>query len=275
MKTNISLLALGAFLSLVTFSSCEDDDVPVASIVKEWTVALSAKNENPAPAGRTETGTANLQLLSDNTIKYTITVTGLAGTDALTAAHIHTGNVITNGPVIQNFAPTFSGGTATGVVTGLRTTFIDSLKNDVNQLYFNVHSTQVPGGLVRGQLNVGIDMAVDVVLTPDKEVSATPIVTTATGLALLRLTADKKLYSLITVTNLPAADGLKFAHIHKAAAGANGAVIVDLAMTAADFGVIKEQTLSDALILSVKNDPVYVNAHSNLYPAGIVRGQIR
>ena len=65
MKTNFPLLGL-AFLSLATFSACEDDDPPVASIVKEWNVPLSVKNENPAPAGRTETGTANIQLLSDN-----------------------------------------------------------------------------------------------------------------------------------------------------------------------------------------------------------------
>jgi hypothetical protein len=272
MKTTINLLALSCVCCSVVFTSCDkDDDDP--TLVKEWTVPLSAKHENPAPAGRNETGTATIQLLSDNTIKYTINVTGLAAADALTNAHIHVGNVITNGPVVQGLDPVFSGSTATGTLTNLRTTFIDSLKSDVNELYFNVHSTQVPGGLVRGQMNIGIDMAVDVALSGTNEVP--PVVTTASGIALLRLTTDKKLYSRITVNNLEAGDALLFAHIHKAPIGVNGSVIVDLAANAADFGVIKMTTLTDLLVTSVKVDPVYVNAHSTMHPGGVVRGQIR
>lgn len=276
MKTNVSLLRLTAFLSLVTLISCEDDDdPPAATVVKEWTVPLSAKFENPAPAGRNETGTATIQLLSDNSIKYSINVVGLAATDALTAAHIHTGDPVTNGPVVQGFDPVFSGSTATGTITNIRSTFVDSLKDNANQLYFNVHSTQVGSGLVRGQMNVGIDFAADVPLSPANEVSTIPVVTTATGLALLRLATDKNLYSKITISNLEPTDALKFAHIHKAAAGANGPVIIDLAANAADFGISKMILLTDALVTSVKTEQVYVNAHSNTWPAGIVRGQIR
>jgi hypothetical protein len=122
-------------------------------------------------------------------------------------------------------------------------------------------------------MNIGIDMAVDVALSGTNEVP--PVVTTASGIALLRLTTDKKLYSRITVNNLEAGDALLFAHIHKAPIGVNGSVIVDLAANAADFGVIKMTTLTDLLVTSVKVDPVYVNAHSTMHPGGVVRGQIR
>ena len=94
-----------------------------------------------------------MQLLSNNSLKYTINVTGLASTDALTVALIHTGDVINNGGVILGLNPTFAGATSAGTILNLKTSFIDSLKNDANELYFNVHSMQVASGLVRGQLN--------------------------------------------------------------------------------------------------------------------------
>jgi len=181
--------------------------------------------------------------------------------------------VITNGPFVQGFDPVFSGSNASGTITNLRASFVDSLINDVNELYFNVHSTQVPAGLVRGQLNKSLEMVADVALSGANEVP--PVVTTATGIALLRLTSDKKLYSKVTVTNLEVGDTLRFAHIHEAAAGANGPVIVDLCATAADFNVAKTTTLSDALFLKVKTSAVYVNVHSVNHSGGIVRGQVR
>ena len=184
MKKRIYNLALISTALPIFFLACKKDSTtPTATLLKEWTVPLSVKNEIPSHAGRTETGTATIRLLSDNTITYQITVNGLTSGDGLTAAHIHAGNVITSGPVVLGFDPVFTGSTATGTIKNIRSTFIDSLKDDVNELYFNVHSTQQPGGLIRGQLNVGIEMAEDVVLLGTHE--ATPVTTTAIGLARL------------------------------------------------------------------------------------------
>lgn len=272
-KKNLPMALLCLILPMLFLACKKDNTTPAPTVVKEWTIPLSPKNENPARAGRTETGTVTIQLYSDNTLKYTINVTGLASGDALTAAHIHAGDVITNGPVVLGFDPVFSGSSATATLSNLRTTFIDSLKDDVNELYFNVHSTQQPGGLLRGQLNVGIEMASDIVLLGTNE--PTPVTTTATGLAILRLTDEKKLYSKITVANLESDDALAAAHIHLAATGVNGPVIVSLCGSAADFGVAKQFLLTDALYANVKSDPVYVNAHSTKHPGGLIRGQIR
>jgi hypothetical protein len=273
-KIIIQSTLLCSVLSVIFIACSKDDPAPVLpTIVKEWNIALSSKNENNPPAGRTETGTVNIQLLSDNTIKYTIAVTGLAAGDALTAAHIHTGDVISNGPVILGFNPVFNGGSATGTIDNIRGTFIDSLKNNVNELYFNVHSTQLPGGLLRGQLNTNIELAVFLTMSGANEVP--PVTTTATGTALIRLTSDKKLYSKITVTNLEVGDALTAAHIHKEATGVNGPVIQSLCGGPADFGIIKTFVVSDALYTSLKTDAIYVNAHSTLHPLGIIRAQIR
>ncbi|MEJ7914481.1 MAG: CHRD domain-containing protein, partial [Chitinophagaceae bacterium] len=186
---------------------------------------------------------------------------------------IHTGDVITSGPVIVGLNPTFTGSNASGTITNLRSTFIDSLKNDVNELYFNVHSTQVPSGLVRGQLNTKLEMVADVALSGANEVP--PVTTTATGLATFRLTSDKKLYTKFVVNNVPAGDTLTASHIHTGAPGVNGPVIVPIYNTAAEFGTVKIITLAEPTFTSVKSGVVYANAHSRRHPGGIVRGQIR
>jgi hypothetical protein len=91
----------------------------------------------------------------------------------------------------------------------------------------------------------------------------------------LRLTADNKLYSKITVSNLEANDALTMAHIHSGAAGANGGVLIGLCSSAADFGVTKMYSPSPTVINSIKADAVYVNVHSTVKASGIIRGQIR
>ena len=275
-STNAKLksLALLCLISLVA-ASCGEDPVvtPPPTVVKEWSIPLSTKNENPGLATRNETGTATLQLLSDNSLKYTINVTGLASGDALVAAHIHTGDVITNGGIIQNLNPTFAGGTSSGTIASLRTSLVDSLKNDANELYFNVHSTQVGSGLVRGQLNTKLEMVANVLLNGANEVPA--ITTTATGVALLRLTSNKKLYSRVTVSGLETGDVLNAAHIHTGAAGAIGPIYIGLYASSAEFGTAKILTVTDAQIAVLKTDALYVNVHSTAKPGGIVRGQVR
>ncbi|HTH32131.1 MAG TPA: CHRD domain-containing protein, partial [Lacibacter sp.] len=162
------------FICATFLFSCKKDknDSPSIKTVKEWTLPLSAKNENPAPAGRTETGTFILRVMSDNSVQYNITVNGLASGDALTLSHIHTGNPGVNGGVILNFAPTFSGSTASGSVANVRQTLLDSITGGTAELYVNVHSTQVGSGLVRAQINSTIQWAQDVVLSGANEVPA-------------------------------------------------------------------------------------------------------
>jgi hypothetical protein len=101
--------------------------------------------------------------------------------------------------------------------------------------------------------------------------------TEAKGIAILRMTKDRKLYSRIMVHKLdPETDGtLLFAHIHRGTATENGGVMVFLAHDLDDFGEHMVQTLSLEHYNAILNDPLYVNAHSSVYRGGIVRGQIR
>ena len=103
-----------------------------------------------------------------------------------------------------------------------------------------------------------------------------PAVFTLTkGLAILRVSESKKLYSKVIIQNLADGDVLRFAHIHAGAAGANGPVRIGIADNAADFGVNKEFQLTDAQFQLITTGAAYVNSHSNFFPRGIVRGQIR
>lgn len=268
-KLSLSIIALAVF-----FSACKKSDTtPPAQLVKEITVSLAAANENPQPTGRTETGTASIKVYDDNSITVDASITGLSSSDMLTLAHLHTGDPVTNGPVILDLKPTFTGSSLKSTVKGVRTSFIDSIKAGTADLYLNIHSTLVGSGIVRGQLFNGITFATSVALSGANEVPA--VTTTATGMALLRITADNKLYSKVTVTNLESSDALTAGHIHTGAAGVNGPVIIGLCSSAADFGVSKVFTPTAALLTSIKSDAVYVNVHSTTRASGVIRGQIR
>lgn len=110
-------------------------------------------------------------------------------------------------------------------------------------------------------------------LSGDNEVPA--VSTTTKGVAHLRVSASKKLYSKVIVQRLESGDALRFSHVHSGATGVNGPVRIFLCHTADDFGKNIVTQLTDEEYDFLLNEPAYVNAHSNFNPAGIIRGQIR
>lgn len=105
--------------------------------------------------------------------------------------------------------------------------------------------------------------------------SAPAVATETKGIAILRVSASKKLYSKIIIQKLAEGDVLRFSHVHVGAAGINGPISFNLADSPADFGVNKELQLTDAQFTLITTGACYVNVHSNFRPAGIIRGQIR
>ncbi len=243
---------------------------PAATVVWTNTVSMSSKFEIPSLTSRPETAVAELQILSDNTLKYSIVVSNLTTGDALVAAHIHRANAGNNGSVYIPLDGAFSGSTVTGTVQ-LTVGQIDTIKT--METYVNVHTTQVGSGLVRGQIDSKVVFSADVVMNAANEVPAGTSL--ATGLATIRMTENKKLYVKVAVTNLDAGDALTAAHFHGAAAGVNGSVLLGFYSAASDFGTVKTLTADDAFYNSLLTAPIYVNAHSTAKPGGIVRGQIR
>ena len=101
------------------------------------------------------------------------------------------------------------------------------------------------------------------------------VVTEPKGIAIPRVSESKKLHSKVIIQKLAERDALRFAHIHTGATGANGPVRISIAGNAADLGINKEFQLTDAQFTFITSGAAYVNAHSNFFPSGIVRGQIR
>jgi hypothetical protein len=259
-------------LSIALLTACEHDNGEAPTSIRKWeSLAITARNEVPAPAGRSEEGELTLELLSDKTLKYDFHLHNLTPGDALTMAHIHFADAGNSGPVVINLNPTFVGAGATGEVKNLTQGQIDTLTT--MPVYFNVHSTQLPAGIARAQLDKTVEFAMDVVLSGNNEVPA--VATSASGLAILRMTSDKMLFSKITVNNIETNDTIRVAHIHRGAAGANGPVRLFLANNIDEFGVLRTIPLVDSIYNMIKNDAVYVNAHSKNRGSGLVRGQIR
>ncbi len=110
-------------------------------------------------------------------------------------------------------------------------------------------------------------------LSGDNEVPA--VITPTKGLAHLRVSTSRKLYSKVIVQNIEPGDALRFSHVHEGAVGTNGPVRIFLCHTPDDFGKNIVTDLTDEQYDLLVNGAAYVNAHSNFYPPGIVRGQIR
>lgn len=128
----------------------------------------------------------------------------------------------------------------------------------------------------------------------DQEVQTPAVVSNAQSQAIFRLSDDgTELHYKLIVSNL---DRIRFAHIHLAPAGQNGPVVVFLfdkpvdvipttgvvhgilaegVITAADLrGPLAGKPLSD-LVAALEAGNAYTNIHTDAYPGGEVRGQVK
>lgn len=112
----------------------------------------------------------------------------------------------------------------------------------------------------------------EVALSGDQEVP--PVDTIASGSAELEIDLESgDISGTLQVTDMEATA----AHIHDAHAGTNGPVIVPLEQDAMDptrFTVPANAALTTAQIDTLLAGGLYLNAHSDAYPGGEVRGQI-
>jgi hypothetical protein len=113
-------------------------------------------------------------------------------------------------------------------------------------------------------------LAMDVKLSGDGEVP--PVKTSAMGSGNVTVKDDKSVTAKITVTGMTATA----AHIHMAAAGANGPVIVPFTKTADNtFEAAPGAKMTDEQYAAYKAGNTYVNVHSAANPNGEVRAQLK
>ncbi len=109
-----------------------------------------------------------------------------------------------------------------------------------------------------------------VVLQGSQEVP--PVTTAATGSGVITIKPDRSVSGSVTTTGINATA----AHIHEAAAGANGPVIVPMTKSGdATWSVAAGAKLTEAQYAAHRAGNLYVNVHSAAHPNGEIRGQIR
>jgi hypothetical protein len=152
-------ILMSLFLAFVVLiSSCEKDDENNGNEVKFENVVLSGANERPTVVSSPATGSFNGTYNKETKmITYTITWTGMTPT----AMHFH--NAIPTatlpatavaGNVVIGVAGTGTPATYTSPITGTTRalTADEEMALLAGNWYFNIHSTQYPGGELRGQL---------------------------------------------------------------------------------------------------------------------------
>jgi hypothetical protein len=99
-------------------------------------------------------------------------------------------------------------------------------------------------------------------------------------------TGDASANFQFNLANFPAGTVLRGAHIHVAAAGVNGPIVIDTGLTATNTHTLAtgaeqlnrpavqgvSQTLANAIVANPAG--YYFNVHSNTHPGGVVRGQL-
>lgn len=109
----------------------------------------------------------------------------------------------------------------------------------------------------------------NVTLTGANEVPSTP--STATGTSTIAVAADGTVTGSVTVTGMAPTAG----HIHQAAPGVNGPVIVPFVQNGNTFSPAPFAKLNEAQMAAFRAGNLYVNVHSAAFPNGEIRGQLK
>lgn len=271
----LNILLMFVFSALFAFSCTDEEEVPVKVQVQTFDIMLDNANSIPMVMDRDETGDIQMNLYDDNTLEFTITINDLSGSDALTMAHVHTGDVVTAGGVaitlVDGTDISFSGNTATGEIL-LTDDEVATLQG--SDVYVNVHSSEQPAGLVRGQIDQTIDNAYNVAMSPSNEIPAIEG-RNETGSAFIRIIGTTMYYKVM-VEDLDATDAITAGHIHEGTSTENGGVLINLEITDGEqLDQTKSLELSTDELSKVNNDALYVNIHSTQHGGGLLRGQIR
>ena len=218
----IASLAAGAYYLNVHTTAAPDGEIRGQLTQQLRFAALSGANEVPAVT-TTASGTG---VLAFNPV--TSQISGFVQTSGITGtqAHIHQAAAGVSGGIIVPLTETPAGSGRWVVPAGSTLTAAQAASFNSNGLYFNVHSAANPGGEIRGQIMASTVKIGNAVLDGTKEVPAVNTAATGTGIMILN-SITRQVYGNIATTSI---DGTQ-AHVHEAAAGVNGSIIIPLTMT--------------------------------------------
>lgn len=118
----------------------------------------------------------------------------------------------------------------------------------------------------------GVASAADVKVMLSGAQEVPPVTTSASGSGTITVGDDMSISGSVTTTGVAGTA----AHIHMAAAGQNGSVIVPLTKSGDNGWAVPAGTkLTDAQFAAFKAGNLYVNVHSDANKGGEIRGQIK
>jgi hypothetical protein len=167
----LSALAIGvALLAAGCTSSSSTSPSTTTPTKPTFTADLKPANETPAVVGPEVSGSGTSTMTFDLTkdgagnitaasVTFVVNLSGFPAGTPINAAHIHEGPTgcacpvristnITAGQVVL----TSGSGSFTAVTSGVDPALAQAILNNPAGYYFNVHSTQNPGGAARGPL---------------------------------------------------------------------------------------------------------------------------
>ncbi len=218
-------------------------------------------------------GTASFVATWDmDSVRYDVVVDGLSGT--IDAAHLHNGALGASGPVVINLSSGINGNRISGWITGV--TEADVMEMLEGNLYINVHTAMNPSGEIRGQVYRYLREGYTIALDGAQEVPGNSSM--ATGAGIVSVDRSQSNAHVMFVVN---AEMVQAAHFHLGVAGTNGPVIFDMSDLLMNNGVFTYWKNTDATPFTVgnsvqfRNDSLYLNVHTQDFPNGEVRGQVR
>lgn len=236
--------------------------------------------EADVPAGDpVGTGEATIRLRrGQGQICYSLEVQNI--TLPSVGAHIHHGGAGESGPIVVPLRQPGANGQSSGCATVSRAIVSQILANR-SDYYVNVHTTDFPGGAVRGQLTgtteADLGRTMTVTLNGASECNAAGTCNLGdadgAGTTVFRFRPGNVCYRVrVSNIRLPSVG----THIHRGTRTSAGPIIVQ--MTAPDASGVSSgctataQTLIDEILATPAN--FYNNVHTTDFPAGAIRGAL-
>lgn len=257
-----------ALLAALVSCSKKDEPIDTAFVRKYWNESGSSKFVVPAPAVPEVKAQFFLHLMTDHVFHYDILFGSDYTADDISGAALYYGSAASPGELLADLSPVVNGRHLKGK---LQLTAAQAQDIMEKQVFLNVVSKTLPGGIARLQLEKNIDWAGDVALSGG-EVNP-PSGSAATGRVILRLTTDKVLHYQVQVSGQAGSDVLGAAHLHEY--NVSPALSFPLAEASADYNTVKSVPASDALIKALKTNPVFIDVHSTAFPLGLIGGKLR
>ena len=244
----------------------------VAPVGVAFDAMLNGAQEVP-PVATTAKGSGSFVATWDlDSVWYDVVVENLSG--PITGAHLHNASVGVGGPVVIDLGSGINGNRISGwITTATAGEIIELLEGN---LYVNVHTLMNPNGEIRGQVYRYIREGYTVMLDGSQEVP--PNTSTAKGSGIVSVDRGQSNAHVMFVVN---PDMVQGAHFHLGEPGMNGPVIFDMTSLLVNNGVFTYWKSTDATpfttarSIQFRNDSLYLNVHTQDYPNGEIRGQVR